>query len=93
MRTSRDATAYQSPGTLKKRIPPTLGRRHLLPAAARPRLRVRKRIRPMSKTAATRYTQGPTMTTDSLAATPARLREPDRQAPPTTICPAQPLAR
>lgn len=63
MRKSRDATAYQSPVTLKKRIPPTLGRRHLLPAAARPRLRVRKRIKPMSKTAAARYTQGPTMTT------------------------------
>lgn len=80
------------PRNSEKRIPPALGRRHLLPAAARPRLRVRKRIRPMSKTAATRYTQGPTMTTGSGAAQPARLRDPDRQAPPTTVCPAQPLA-
>ena len=46
----------------------------------------------MSKTAAARYTQGPTMTTDSRAAQPARPRDPDRQAPPTTFRPAQPLA-
>lgn len=80
------------PRNSEKRTPPALGRRHLLPAAARPRLRVRKRIRPMSKTAAARYTQGPTMTTDSLAVKPARPRDPDRQAPPTTVRSAQPHA-
>lgn len=43
----------------------------------------------MSKTAAARYTHGPTMTTDSLAVKPARPRDPDRQAPPTTVRSAQ----
>lgn len=46
----------------------------------------------MSKTAAARYTHGPTMTTDSLAVKPARPRDPDRQAPPTTVRAAQPHA-
>lgn len=77
------------PRSPEERTPPALGRRHLLPAAARPRLRVRKKITPMSKTAAARYTQGPTMTTDSPAVKPARPRDPDHQAPPTTVRPAQ----
>lgn len=46
----------------------------------------------MSKTAAARYTHGPTMTTDSLAEKPARPRDPDCQAPPTTVRSAQPHA-
>lgn len=45
--------------------PRAMARRHLLPAASRPRLRVRKKIRPTSRAAATRYTTGATMTTAS----------------------------
>lgn len=92
MRTGRDARALPKSRDPEKRTPPARGRRHRLPAAARPRLRVRKRIRPMSRTAAATYTQGPTMTADSLSGKPARPRDPDRQAPPTPVRSAQPHA-
>lgn len=51
--------------SLENTAPPTLERRHLLPAVVRPRLRVRKKIRPTSRAAATRYTTAATMTTAS----------------------------
>ena len=59
--------------------PAALARRHLLPAAARPRLRVRNRITPTSRAATTKYTTGDTMTLTSSAFT---LKPGISQAPP-----------
>lgn len=66
--------------------PPALARRRLLPAAAPPCLRVRKKIRPTSRAAATRYTTAATMSTAScvgLARPPGGPGSPRPRPPPT----------
>ena len=65
MRRSRGSTAYRGSGVRGRAAPPAIAWRRLLPATTRLRLRVRKRIRPTSRAAATKYTTGATMATPS----------------------------